>query len=297
MSEAKTPSEIKDLLEGPVNSIPTTFLSNGDLDWDGIRKVIETGIVGGSQVSLLTFGDSQFDFLSDEEVAELTRVLVDQVKGRALTVAATRRWWTGKAVEFAHFCRELGADVLMVLPSQHAPYPQALIAHYRAVAEVMPVMLVGSPSYEILDGLLDAPNICCFKEDGTEAYAIRTIHRYGGHWKLMTGGTLWRHHTQWPYGCRAFFCCYSSFAPQIGQRYWEAAQNGDGATASDVLRRVDLPFFDLHNTFPGGIQAAWRAALELNGIASRWLRPPMVTASDADVEELKPKLAEMGLLG
>ena len=33
MPPAKNPEEIKAQLEGPVNSIPTPFLSGGELDW------------------------------------------------------------------------------------------------------------------------------------------------------------------------------------------------------------------------------------------------------------------------
>ena len=108
----KTAEEVKVLLNGPVNSLPTPFLPDGEIDWDGVRKIIDVGIEGGSGVSLLTYGDSQFDFLSDAEVEALTTCLVDQVRGRALTVAATRRWSDARAVDFAHFCRQLGVDAL-----------------------------------------------------------------------------------------------------------------------------------------------------------------------------------------
>ena len=224
MPSVKKPDEIRNLLEGPVNSIPTTFLPNGQLDWEGIGRIIDIGIASGSKVSLLTYGDSQFEFLSDEEVAQLTRFLVDRVAGRALTVAATRRWPDDRAVQFAEYCRSWGADVLMVLPPEQAQ-PQGKIIQYRKVAQVMPLMLVGCPPYEILDELLDAPNICTFKEDGTLEYAKATVHRYGDRWKFMTGGGLWRNFAQWPCGIRAFFCYPSSFAPHIAQSYWRAFQD------------------------------------------------------------------------
>src|SRR6478735_12463919 len=112
--------ELRARVQGPVNSIYTTFTRAGALDWPGIRATIEAGIAGGSGVGLLTYGDSQFDFLSDQEVAALTRVLVEQTAGRALTVAATKRWWQGTTIEFARYCRDLGVDLLMMLPSDHA---------------------------------------------------------------------------------------------------------------------------------------------------------------------------------
>ena len=97
MSSQKSPEDIKRELRGPVNPIPTPFLADGQLDWEGFRNIIEIGITGGSPVSLLTYGDGQFDFLSDDEVAQLTRCLVEQTAGRALTVAATRFWTDSKA--------------------------------------------------------------------------------------------------------------------------------------------------------------------------------------------------------
>ena len=50
---------------------PTPFLPSGEIDREGVANIIETGITGCSQVSLRTYGDSQFDFLSDDEVAQL----------------------------------------------------------------------------------------------------------------------------------------------------------------------------------------------------------------------------------
>lgn len=295
MPPAKNPEEIKTLLEGPVNSIPTTFLPDGQLDWEGIGNIIEVGIAGGSAVSLLTYGDSQFEFLSDDEVAQLTRFMVDRVDHRALTVAATRRWPDDKAVQFAEYCRDLGADVLMVLPSDHAS-PLGKTAHYRKIAAVMPLMLVGYPSYEILDALLDVPNICTFKEDGTLEYATATMHRYGDRWKFMTGGGLWRNYAQWPYGVSAFFCYPSSFAADIATRYWQAFQQGDAKAAAAIITQIEDPFWGIAADVAGGGQAVWRTALELNGIAARFLRPPMITASDEEKEKIGAVLNAIGLI-
>ncbi len=294
MPEPKSPEEIKERLDGPVNSIPTPFLPDGRIDWQGVRNIIELGITGGSQVSLLTYGDSQFDFLSDDEVAEMARCLVDQVKARALTVAATRRWSDDKAVEFARFCKDLGVDVLMVLPSDHA-LPKGKTVHYRAIAEVMPVMLVGWPPHEILDALVGVPNICCFKEDGAIDYAVNTMQIYDKHWKFMTGGGLWRNFTQWPWH-PAFFCFFSSFAPHIARSYWQAVQDRDVAAAGNIIREIEFPYRDLAATVSGGFQALWRATIALNGIASRYLRSPMVSATDEEVEKLKEPLNKLGLI-
>ena len=301
----RTPAEIRELMEGPVMSIPTPFRADGAIDWDGIANIIEVGIGGGTQVTLLTAGDSQYLFLSEAEIAELTRFVIQRAAGRTLTVAATGQWCTQQAVEFARFCREAGVDVLMNLPPAHAGDSDGLAANYRAIAAVMPVMLVGFPAHAILDRLLDEPAICCFKEDGPDAYAIQALQKYGERFKFMTGGMLGRHLAQWPFGCRSFMDWSTSFAPQVGAGYWQALQANDVSAAAQVVREVETPLFtrsghprfsEAGPGFTGGWQALWRAALELNGVASRYLRLPQSSGSDEDLERLRPELERLGLL-
>ncbi|MEE2659231.1 MAG: dihydrodipicolinate synthase family protein [Candidatus Latescibacterota bacterium] len=286
--------EIRRLLVGPVNSIPTSFHPDGAIDWDGIANIIEVGIASGSQVSLLTYGDSQMEFLSDEETEQLTRFLVERVGDRTLTVAATRRWSTQRMVEFARFSQDSGADVLMVLPSEMASVA-AKVEQYRAVAEVTPVMLVGWPCHGILDQLLDVANICCFKEDGSLEYAAQTLEAYGDHWSFLTGGGLWRNYAQWPW-TDAFFCFFASFAPHVVREYARAARDRDAVTAIRIIRELERPLFALVDRAGGNFQSLWRVALELNGIAHRGLRHPMATATAEQVEVLRQPLEELGLI-
>ena len=65
---------------------------------------------------MLTYGDSLFTLLSDDEIFAVIRIVADQTGKRGLTVAVDGGWWSGKTVEFARYCREVGADVLMVKP-------------------------------------------------------------------------------------------------------------------------------------------------------------------------------------
>ena len=292
MLSTRDSDEIKALIDGPVNSIPTPFLADGEIDWDGVRNIIDMGIEGGSTVSLLTAGDSQLMYLSDDEIEELTRVLVEHTGGRALTVAATRFCGTKEAVRFAHFCKKIGADVLMPRVYGAGGIDQAgvkeAIEYYRAIAQVMPVMMVGWPPHEALDKLLDVENILSFKEDGTEGYAIKTVAKYGHHWKMMTGGTLWRHYTQWPYGCRAFFSHFHSYAPRFANDYWQAVQAGDRDKVVEIITEIELPLFDLAEKYVSW-QALWRAILKSNGvIKSHHLRSPAQSIPHSQLEELRP---------
>ncbi len=295
MNRSKRSSDaLRTAIQGPVNSIPTTFLADGSIDWNGIANIIECGIGGGSEVSLLTYGDSQFDFLTDDEVTQLTKFLVERVNRRSVTVAATRRWPTHVAEEFARFCLDSDVDVLMVLPSDFASNC-GRIEQYRAIARIIPEMLVGCPAHTLLDALVDTDGICAFKEDGTEAYAVNTMRRYAGRWTFLTGGHLWRNFTQWPCGCRAYFCWLAALAPEVSQRYWNAVLKMDAREAGEIISEIEAPAFALAESVTGGWQAVWRAALEINGVASRHLRMPMESATDRDVEAIDALMNDIGL--
>lgn len=287
-------AEIRAMIEGPVNSIPTPFLVDGAVDREGVAEIVEIGIAGGSKVSLLTYGDSQFDFLGDDEVADLTKLVVETARGRGITVAATKRWPDKWSVEFARYCVEIGVDMLMVLPSDFCP-AAGRIGQYRAVAAEIPVMLVGCPPRSVIDAVIDIPNICSFKEDGTEAYAVEMMNRYGDRFSWVTGGQLWRHYTQIPYGCRAWMCWLAALAPDISRRYAEAVRCGNLVAAGKVVKEVEAPFFALAEDVGGGWPALWRAALELAGVSARYLRPPMVSATDAEIAKIAEKIRALGI--
>jgi dihydrodipicolinate synthase/N-acetylneuraminate lyase len=290
-----TPDEIRTRLRGPVASIPTPFQADGEIDFDGVANIIETTLAGGSEVILLTVGDSQFFFMTDAEIATLTRFVIDRTARRALTVAATGPWATRQAVPFAELCRDLGADVVMSLPPGMMTAGPGVVEHYRALARVMPVMIVGAPEVSVLEQLLDEPAICCFKEDGSEGYAISLQQRFGRRWTVMTGGGLYRHLFEWPFGVEAFMDWTTACAPQIGAAYWAALGRGDVPEAARITREVEGPVFALADTLAGGWQALWRAMLALNGVAQPHLRLPQCSPTPEEIERVAPRLRELGV--
>jgi len=295
----KSIEEIRSALKGPVNSIPTTFARDGAIDFAGVGNLVEHGIAGGSSVTLLTFGDSQLEFITDLEWVDLTRFVVEQSAGRSLTVAAGRPWNTHLAVEFAHTCQQIGADVLMLLASEYtrsAPDVQ-LAEFYKSVARVIPIMLVGWPEHRILDQISDEPRICCFKEDGSVEYAVETMRRYGDRWAMLTGGGLWRNYTQWPLGCRAFMSPWCVLNPRVNDQYYQAMLHNDLKAASEAITRFDFPLFECAGKYKGGWQTTWRAMLEVLGIAQRYRRHPMPSAGDADLESIKSDMRRLSIPG
>ncbi len=309
----RSPQEIRQGLLGPVNSIPTTFTPKGDLDWDGIAAMVERGFAGPraeNTVTMLTAGDSQLLFLSDEEVGHLTRFVAQRVNGRGILIGATGRWWVPKAVQFAREARDWGVDILMALPNDQAAQDAVGVeGFYRAIAAVMPTMIVGIPPVRVLERLHDVQAICAFKEDGSTEYALNAATRFGERYAIITGGVLWRYLAQQPYGVKAYMDWLAPLAPSLSARFYAASSSGDVPAMAKFIRDVEMPFQDLAgneffgglsstgvSSFTGGWQGLWRAALEVNGIAKRYRRAPLPAASDQELAALRHAMAQLNML-
>jgi 4-hydroxy-tetrahydrodipicolinate synthase len=288
---------VRQALTGPISGVHPPFHRDGSMDFDGLRREIDHNIAAGSGVLLLTYWDSLHSLLTDAEVAELLRAVIDQSRGRALVVAADRQWSLGKEIAFADFAREAGADVLMVLPPHWAGSvtEQSLIDHYRAVAEHIPVMLVtGLFSTQRALGLRviqrlvdDVPNIVAIKDDIGGEFARRVALGVHARWAVLSGGLKQDHLSLHPYGCDGYMSWYLHFVPEIAHAYWRTIESGDLSAAARIIRDYDYPWFDFSETLGGGFDAMYHGAQEVFGIAERWRRPPYESLTDPEMERLR----------
>lgn len=262
---------------------------------------------GKAKAVVLTWGDSLFSILTDEEIAEVTKAVCRHVNRRAFVVAADNRWWTGKEVQFAKYCTEVGADMLMVLPPDWAQSTTAdsLVDHYRAVAEHVPVMMVTnylisrgtSFGVELIGRLRkEVPGVMALKDDFCGAFIRKVCLLVHEHWALSAGGQKQNHMNMVPYGASGYLSTFINFKPEIAWRYWNAIESGDFEAATAVIRDYDIPFFDYVIKVQGSFDAAMHGIYELAGLATRYRRPPYHSLTDEQMERLAEFLKSKGLL-
>ena len=297
--------ELRTLLTGPVMSVHTPFTREGAIDYDSLRGLVDRGIDAGSTTMLLTYGDSLYSLLTDDEVADVTRVVAEQTAGRAAVVAADRIWWTGKTVDFARYAREVGADLLMVLPPDWAGSCTAdsYVAHYAAAAAEIPVMVVTNAfsrsqamGLEVLRRLRDdVPGVIAIKDDLVGVFARKMALLLHGHWAIISGGQKQNHFDLVHYGCDGYLSTFVTFAPQVTQAYWRAVQAEDWNEAARIIRDFDMPYFDYVLNVTGGFDAALHGTLEHFGLAQRWRRPPYHSLTDEQMEQLSQLFVDLKL--
>ncbi|HMQ93206.1 MAG TPA: dihydrodipicolinate synthase family protein [Amaricoccus sp.] len=129
---------------------PTPFHEDGALDLDGMKRVLDCLIDQGADGICILANFSEQFLVSDEERAILTRLCLEHVSGRVPVIVTISHFATQIAVDRARFARDLGADVVMMMPPYHGALlkgtPEQTCEQFRAVGEVgIPIMVQDAP--------------------------------------------------------------------------------------------------------------------------------------------------------
>jgi 5-dehydro-4-deoxyglucarate dehydratase len=241
--------------------------------------------------------------LTDQEIANVTRITSEQNAGRKLVVSAGS-WWLGESVRFAEYSKTLGVDVFMPLAPNWAGSASAdtLVEYYETISRTIPVMLVtaigpGKPiPLATLQKLLDGDNqVVSIKDDICGPYGRRLAALTQDKWAFLSGGRKENHLDQLPYGAHAYLSLYMRCFPQIAHRYWAAIQSENCEEAVAIVNKYDIPFMDFCTKHGAHFDAVLRGAMELTGIAPRWRRAPYTHLDDEQMAHLKTFFAERGL--
>ncbi|MBI2441370.1 MAG: dihydrodipicolinate synthase family protein [Lentisphaerae bacterium] len=299
---------IKQSLASPVPSIRIPFDAEGNIDFAALSAMVEFDIGAGSQALVLTAGDSLYPLLTEAEISQVTKSVVEYARGRAVVAACTGWWNTRKCVEFARYCREVGVDILMTLASNW--YPDCLsvptmVEHFAEVARHIPVMantaclhypgkVAGLAVARRL--VKEVDNIIAAKCDVQGEFDRKIVLLAKDKWTLFAGGSKQFHLELHPYGCQGHMSTFITFKPEIAQRYWKAIRQNNLGAAAEIIERYDYPFFNFILSLPGGFDAGIHGVYELFGLARRWRRKPFVSLADADLLKLKDFLVERQIL-
>jgi 4-hydroxy-tetrahydrodipicolinate synthase len=307
MKTKLTREEIKAALTGPSGSVRTPFNRDGSIDYRGLATVIDHNIQNGSRTVLLTAGDSHYIILTDREIEDITKFAVRQTAGRAMVVAADRYYDTGRAVEFARFAREAGADLYMALPPDwgHSVTPETLAEHYTAVAKHIPVMMVTNiftprgvafGMRAVKHCLERVKGIVAVKDDFCGEFGRRMTLLVHEQWAVFSGGLKSNYLDIWPYGGHGYLSTLITFRPQVTHEFWSTLQARDIDRARELLQKYEVPWVDFILASQGGFDAAIHGMLEIYGLAKRWRRKPYYSLSDQEMTKLRACLKENSLL-
>ena len=177
---------------------PTPFKPNGEVDKEGMKRVIDCMVdqkVDG--ICILANYSEQF-LLSDEEREILTKLCIEHVAGRVPVITTVSHFSTDIALSRAKLVKALGGEMIMMMAPYHGALmkgtPQQTFEQFSKVGEAnvtimvqdAPLSGVDLPVPLLIKMAKEIEMVKCFKIECAQAAAkLRVLIKEGG--KVIEG--------------------------------------------------------------------------------------------------------------
>ncbi|MEP6919862.1 MAG: 4-hydroxy-tetrahydrodipicolinate synthase [bacterium] len=294
-----------DWLRGCATALVTPFASDGKVDEQALRALVEYQINGGIRLLVPCGTTGESVTLTEEEDQRVIQITIETAKGRARVIAGTGSNSTAAAIDYSKAARELGvAAVLVVSPYYNKPTQAGLLAHFRAVAESvteLPVIIYNVPgrtasnieAQTTLRLAREVPNIVAVKEASGNLTQIMEILRARPEGFRVLSGDDSITFPLISLGAEGLISVASNEAPQLMSRLVDSALEGNW-DAARALHFQLLPLMEVNfiESSPGPV----KAALAMLGLIEENYRLPLVPVQEQTRTCIRQVLVELGLL-
>ena len=167
---------------------PTPFHENGEVDYEGMDRVIDC-MVDQKVEGICILANYSVQFLiSDEEREKLTKLCMKKIDGRVKTIVTVSHFATDIVRPRAELAKSLGADIIMMMPPYHGALlkgnPDQIFEQFNEISKVgIPIMIQDAPlsgielSVPLLTKMItEIEHLTCFKiESANAASKIRAL--------------------------------------------------------------------------------------------------------------------------
>jgi 4-hydroxy-tetrahydrodipicolinate synthase len=294
-----------DWLRGCATALVTPFRSDGTVDEERMRALVERQIAGGVKLVSPCGTTGESATMSDEEQQRVIALTVETARGRARVIAGAGGNATAGTVRRAAAAKRLGADALLVVaPYYNKPTQAGLSAHFRAVAEAVPgvpIVLYNVPgrtgsNLEAATALTlarEVDNVAAVKEaSGNLAQMMAILRERPAGFAVLSGDdqlTL----PLLALGAEGIVSVVSNEVPDLMARMVDLALAGHWDEARALHYRL-LPLMDANflESNPGPV----KAAMAMMGLLEERFRLPLVPVQEKTRARMRDVLAELGVL-
>ena len=167
---------------------PTPFHENGEVDYEGMERVIDCMVDQKVEGICILANYSEQFLLSDDEREKLTKLCMKKIDGRVKTIVTVSHFATDIVRPRAELAKSLGADIIMMMPPYHGALLKGnsdqIFDQFNEISKVgIPIMIQDAPlsGIELTVPLLtkminEIEQLTCFKiESAHAASKIRAL--------------------------------------------------------------------------------------------------------------------------
>jgi 4-hydroxy-tetrahydrodipicolinate synthase len=290
-------------IAGSIVALVTPMLDNADVDYAGLRRLIDWHIAEGTDCIGVVGTTGESPTVTVEEHCEIIRVAVEHARGRVPIMAGAGGNSTHEAIELSRYAKKVGADcTLQVVPYYNRPSQDGIYQHFRAIAEAVdiPVVLYNVPGRTVADmqhdtvlKLARVDGIVGIKEaTGNIERAAWLIKQAPRGFSIYSGddGTAV---ALMLLGGHGNVSVTANVAPRLMHELCMAAVDGQARRAAEIQMKL-LPMHRQLFCEPSPAPTKW--AMARLGLCGAALRLPMVPLSAAGQAQVEQALREAGLV-
>ena len=160
---------------------PTPFHNNGEVDYEGMDRVIDCMVDQKVEGICILANYSEQFLISDEEREKLTKLCMKKIDGRVKTIVTVSHFATDIVRPRAELAKSLGADIIMMMPPYHGALlkgnPDQIYEQFNEISKVkIPIMIQDAPlsgvelSVPLLTKMInEIEYLTCFKIESAQA--------------------------------------------------------------------------------------------------------------------------------
>jgi 4-hydroxy-tetrahydrodipicolinate synthase len=294
-----------DWMRGCATALVTPFKSDGSINEDQMRALVDRQIKGGVRMLVPCGTTGESATMTEAEDARVIAMTIDVARGRARVIAGAGSNSTASAIEYSKRAKEAGADaVLQVAPWYNKPTQEGLYAHFRAIAEAVPdvpIMLYNVPgrtssniaAETTLRLARDCENIVAVKEASGNLSQIMEILRARPDGFAVLSGDDAVTLPLIALGAEGIVSVASNEIPDLMSQMTNFALDGNWSEARALHYRL-LPLME--NNFIESSPGPVKAVMAMMGLLEENFRLPLVPVTEKSRARLRELVTELGLI-
>jgi 4-hydroxy-tetrahydrodipicolinate synthase len=322
------PQELRENLKGVMHLVLAPFNEKNELDEAALRTQLRYSVSqfkGEEVVFMAGASTSEFYAMSDEENKRYNQIVIEEVSGKFPVILGTGRAGTSYTLETSLLAQEMGADGVMIINPFYMPSTaDGLYRHYKVLGDELDIGIIiyNNPviasmwiAPPLMAKISKIPNVVGDKDNTASIKALYRMYKTidPRDMSVFTGGNCDMYRYAAMFGCPGYVTEFSSFIPQLTVEIYKAGKKRDFETLNALLEKTDplVKFIGTCASRRSAIptttsplvvsaemtcfQSVCKVAMDLIGLPGGKVREPMENLTDAEREELKQILIEIGI--
>jgi len=276
-------------IRGSIAPIVTPFTADGEVDHDGLRRLVEFQLENGSHGISLGGSTGEPSSQSAAERIAAMEVVTEAIAGRVPFLPGTGSAKLDETLEVTAAARDLGADAALVItPYYSRPTQEGLYQWYGTVAREFPDLPIVIYNVPVRTAVDVAPEtVARLRRDFDNVVGIKETTRDFEHYSktfyacgrdvLMWSGIELLCLPLLTLGGLGFISAVANIAPGAVARMYDSSVAGEHDEALDLHYRLH-PLTDLIFVETNPAPIKW--VMEQLGLITSYVRPPLVPLTE-----------------